>query len=224
MKLFRAGLLVLMFCCIGFWADAQFQAAYIGVNGLTCSQCSRTVEMSIRKLDFVADVQMNLEHTEGKIILKKDKKADMEKIAQAVIDAGFSVRYLYADLLIDKSVIASGACINYKGDLYVITNASSVPPAGTVKLTFMGKKYMPKNSLKKMQPATENKCGNVAGKTYYVVKPIKPLMWLLIMQGQKRPLAFVTLGSILQMNLHQVHRASRRRTSGHYITGYHILN
>src|SRR4051812_34855647 len=96
-------LIVLLLCAV-IQAQAQFGNVYIGVNGLTCSQCTRTVEMSIRKLDFVADVQMNLEHTEGKIILKKNKKADMDKIAQAIVNAGFSVRYLQADLTIDNSV------------------------------------------------------------------------------------------------------------------------
>ena len=58
--------LILIFCTC-FSASAQFQTVYIGVNGLTCSQCSRTVEMSIRKLDFVGDVQMNLAHTESRM-------------------------------------------------------------------------------------------------------------------------------------------------------------
>src|ERR1700759_3369629 len=106
-------LLLFLFCFCAFSAKAQFQAVYIGVNGLTCSQCSRTVEMSIRKLDFVSDVQMNLQHTEGKIILKKDKKADMDKIAQAVINAGFSVRYLNADLAVNSSVSTTGQCFSY---------------------------------------------------------------------------------------------------------------
>src|ERR1700744_1730275 len=116
MKIFKALFITLLFCYCVFPASAQFQAVYIGVNGLTCSQCSRTVEMSIRKLDFVADVQMNLEHTEGKIILKKDKKADMDKVAQAVVNAGFSVRYLQADLAVDNSITTTGQCFNYKGD------------------------------------------------------------------------------------------------------------
>ena len=62
---------------------------------------------------------------EGKIMLKKGKKVEIDRVAQAVFDAGFSVRYLYADLLIDNSVTATGSCINYKGDQYVITNASN---------------------------------------------------------------------------------------------------
>src|ERR1043166_9155069 len=117
MKFLSAGLLFIgsVFCC-AFTARAQFQNVFIGVNGLTCSQCTRTVEMSLTKLDFVADVQMNLEHMEGKIVLAKDKKADMERIAQAVINAGFSLRYLDAELVVDNSVSATGQCFSYKGD------------------------------------------------------------------------------------------------------------
>ncbi len=149
-------------------AYAQFETVYLGVNGLTCSQCSRTVEMSIRKLDFVADVKMNLEHTEGKILLKKNKKADMEKIAQAVVNAGFSVRYLQADLVVDNSIAASGACFSYNGDQYVFTETPKAPIKGTVKMTFIGKKFMPKNDYKKVEAHMNDKCGITTGKVYHV--------------------------------------------------------
>ena len=168
MELFRTVGLVLLFLCGGFSANAQFETVYIGVNGLTCSQCTRTVEMRIRKLDFVDDVQMNLQHTEGKIVLKKDKKADMEKIAQAIVDAGFSVRYLTADLRIDVSVIPSGSCLVYRGDGYSLPHAPKEPLKGLVKLKFMGKKFMGKNELKKIGPIADAKCGGVNGKTYNV--------------------------------------------------------
>src|SRR5271156_3885967 len=150
-------------------AQAQFQTIFIGVNGLTCSQCSRTVEMSIRKLDFVADVQMNLEHTEGKIFLKNGKKADMAKIAQAVFDAGFSVRYLQADLVLNNAISTADQCFNYQGDEYVFVQAHKQSLSGTVHLKFIGKKFLPKNEFRKMEPLMVNKCSNTTtGKTYFV--------------------------------------------------------
>ena len=165
---FKAVIIIILGLFEGFDSQAQFETVYIGVNGLTCSQCSRTVEMSIRKLDFVADVQMNLEHTEGKIILKKNKKADIDKVAQAVVNAGFSVRYLQADLVMDNAVTSTGACINYKGDQYVFAEAPKEPLKGTIKLKFLGKKFMPKNELKKVELNDNDKCGNVSGKVYHV--------------------------------------------------------
>src|SRR4051812_38883306 len=83
-------------------SSAQFKSAMVGVNGLTCSACTRTVEMSIRKLDFVQDVTMNLENTEGKIVFKENADVDISKVARAVTDAGFSVRYLTAVFLFNN--------------------------------------------------------------------------------------------------------------------------
>ena len=148
--------------------SAQFQTVSIGVNGLTCSQCSRTVELSIRKLDFVADVDMNLQHTEGKVTLVKNSKPDMEKIAQAVINAGFSLRYLTADLLIDNGVVMNSGCIQYNGDQYVYIQAPKEPLKGTVRLKFIGKKYLPKNEFKKVEQYMSMKCGSPTGRVYHI--------------------------------------------------------
>ncbi len=155
-------------CCFALAANAQFKTVFIGVNGLTCSQCSRTVEMSIRKLDFVADVKMNLEHTEGSIILKKDKKADMEKVAQAVINAGFSVRYLTAEFNVDKSVTSTGGCFDYKGDEYIFTAPLKGQMEEEIYLTFIGKKFQPKSEYKKYEQYEFAKCGTAPGKIYHV--------------------------------------------------------
>lgn len=156
-------------------AAAQFEQVYIGVNGLTCSQCTRTVEMSIRKLDFVADVDMNLQHTEGRIALKKNSKPDMDKIAQAVVNAGFSVRYLTADLLSAgvASDLSSNGCFVLNGDTYAFVQKPTEPLKGTVKLRFIGKKFMPKKEFSKVATGGAPVCTNAAGKVYTVtmVKP-----------------------------------------------------
>ena len=166
--LFKAlAALLFVFCFTGN-ASAQFENVYIGVNGLTCSQCSRTVEMSIRKLDFVADVDMNLEHTEGKIVLKKNKKADMDKIAQAVVNAGFSVRYLQAELHTDNPIVTTGSCFSFSGDQYILSEPPKTPLKGEIKLKFIGKKYMAKNDFKKVEAHMNDKCGNAIGKVYHV--------------------------------------------------------
>jgi len=158
--------LLLSLCALG--SQAQWQAVYIGVNGLTCSQCSRTVELQIRKLDFVADVQMNLERTEGKVLLQKDKKVDMERIAQAVFDAGFSVRYVHADMNVDASFKESGGCYVYQGDGYVFEDHPKEALKGVVKLKFIGKKFLPKSDLKKYTIYPKDKCKGVKGKVYQV--------------------------------------------------------
>jgi len=124
--------------------------------------------MSIRKLDFVADVDMNLQHTEGKITLKKNTKPDMEKIAQAVINAGFSVRYLSAEFNVDNSVTSTGQCFDYRGDEYVFAEPLKGQLKEKIYLTFIGKKFQPKNEYKKYEGHNFTKCTNTPGKVYHV--------------------------------------------------------
>ena len=76
------------------WAD-------VGVNGLTCSMCSRSVEMSLRRLDFVDNIAMSLETTEARIFFKTNAPIDLNEIAKAVVNAGFSVRFLKLQISFD---------------------------------------------------------------------------------------------------------------------------
>ena len=62
--------------------------------------CSRSVEMSLVKLDFVDRVVMDLNSNQCDLFFNVDKYVSIDKIAQAVVDAGFSVAYLNAGLIL----------------------------------------------------------------------------------------------------------------------------
>lgn len=132
---------VVLLCLLTLDANAKFTKVSIGVNGLTCSQCSRSVEMQLRKLSFVADVTMDLANTQGVILFKDNKKVDISSLAKAVKDAGFSLRYLNADMDVsDVQFAESGACFSYKNDAYQIIKP--LPTTDTkLKLAFVGKDY-----------------------------------------------------------------------------------
>jgi copper chaperone CopZ len=127
----------------------QFKSAEIGVDGLTCSACTRSVEMSIRKLNFVRDVVMNLENTEGKIIFKDSVKIEIDKIAKAVTDAGFSVRYLHASFNFNNIPVSENFCWNYEGGQYQFVKTEDKKLNGVVTLKFIGEKYLSKKEIKK---------------------------------------------------------------------------
>ena len=170
MKRFRiASVIFFIFCiCLAFTTDAQIKEVAIGVNGLTCSQCTRSVEMHIRKLSFVKNVEMNLEHTNGKIIFKDQKKVDLEKIAQAVSDAGFSLRSLEAQFSFDHVKVSSGYCYDYAGDKYEFVETPTRELTGDVTVKLIGEKFLPKKDFKKWEPGLKTSCTNATGKIYYV--------------------------------------------------------
>jgi hypothetical protein len=121
--------------------------------------------MKLRKLDFIADVQMNLQNTEGVIVPKKNQHIDFDRIAQAVVDAGFSVRFLKADYTAGKIAI-NNDCILYEHDKVVLP-FEKIKTEGTIKLRFLGKKYMPAVEYKKIKDALTDNCPKAHGTTYF---------------------------------------------------------
>ncbi len=148
--------------------SAQFKWAEIGVDGLTCSACTRAVEMNIRKLDFVDSVAMNLENKEGKIIFKAGKKVNIEKIAQAVFDAGFSVRYLKAAFMFDNLSISNGFNWTNDTEQYCFVKAENKILNGETMLTFIGEKFMPSKQYRTWKKKIIECCSVNKKKVYYI--------------------------------------------------------
>lgn len=157
-KIFVAILLLL---ALPGMCRAQFIKADIGINGLTCSQCSRSVEIELKKLEFVQSVAMDLEHTQGTIIFREKTKVNIAAIAKAVKNAGFSVRYLKAALGTEQAKV-DGQCFKYRGDAYNLLKPSE---AGIVTLQFIGKEYMPAKELKQYKLPAKTTCKGT--KVYY---------------------------------------------------------
>jgi len=145
---------------------AQYKEAEIGINGLTCSQCSRSVELRIRKLAFVKDVQMNLEHTEGRVFFKEGEKVEIGKIASAVKDAGFSVRYLKAVYHFGNETVSKDKCLDLSGDHYTFVRSKEQSLTGDVPMTFLGEKFQEKKEFRKWQSYLKSNCAG--GYTYFV--------------------------------------------------------
>ena len=153
---------------------AQFLWAEVGVDGLTCSACSRSVEMSIVKLNFVDSVVMNLEHTEGKIYFKKNTKVEMDKIAQAVVDAGFSVRFLKAAFLFNAGSVFFAPSVSgknqfvYENTIYQFLKPLDKTLSGETTITFIGKKFLSKKEFAHWKNELKNDAPPQKEKIYFI--------------------------------------------------------
>lgn len=154
-------------CLICSLAFAQVKKFELGVNGLTCSQCSRNVEMSLRKLPFIKDVRMNLEHTEGEIFFKDNADIDVQRMARAVTDAGFSVRYMKGTYALSGINVSDGSCTTVLGKRFVFINTPAHTLNGDVVLQFLGDRYMGKKDARNWKPRMKNSCGGDT-QPYYV--------------------------------------------------------
>ncbi|MGC4021299.1 MAG: heavy metal-associated domain-containing protein [Cyclobacteriaceae bacterium] len=116
----------------------------IGVDGLTCSMCSRSVELSVRRLDFIDNVTMSLEKTEGRVYLKSGQPIDLKKIARAVTDAGFSVRFLRVEFDFNDITIKSDGSFDYQGQPYVWIDFKDGSAKGNVVLQLVDEGFLPR--------------------------------------------------------------------------------
>jgi len=156
-------ILVLGFVFFTMPVRAQLQQMVVGVNGLTCSQCSKSVYMKLTKLTFVKDVQMDLNTHTATIQLVHEDNYDLDKIAQAIVDAGYSVRQI--KLTWEKSGLQFGEnFFLHAHKKYYFTQAISAIPA-VFSTTLVGKKYGTDKRLNELIPTWYNKNHN----TYFTI-------------------------------------------------------
>ena len=114
-----------------------------GVNGLTCSMCSRSVEMSLKRLDFIDNVVMDLETTEGRIFFKPNLPIDLHSIARAVVNSGFSVRFVRMQVSFDDMTLSPDGSFTLHGQKFMWVDFQN-KVNGPVALKLLDENFLPK--------------------------------------------------------------------------------
>jgi len=143
-------------------ANAQFTKAELQVSGLTCSMCSKATEKSLRTLDFISDIKVDLNKNIFVLTFKKDVPVNIDMISKKVQNSGFFVNNLKLTFNFNGVKLADNY-FNYAGDTYKVLNATH-PLTGDVAVTVVDKGFAPANIYKKY-PATDSK----PGKVYHLV-------------------------------------------------------
>jgi cation transport ATPase len=149
-------LLLIIFLSLTLAVKAQILSAKVGVNGLTCSMCTRSVEMSLRRLDFVDSVVMSLQNTEGEIFFNKNHPVDFESLAKAVVDAGFSVRFLKIRLDLNVIRLEESGAFAFQGQDFVWLDYDRNPGKKVAWFSLIGDTYLPKSEMKKWKNKIQN--------------------------------------------------------------------
>lgn len=85
-------LIILIFT--GTRAVAQFESASLQAAGLTCAMCTKAINKALEKLPFINTVDANIETSSFEITFKEGNTVEIDKIRDAVTDAGFSIAKL----------------------------------------------------------------------------------------------------------------------------------
>ncbi len=131
--------------------QAQFVSAEVAIDGFTCSMCALGVEKSILQLDFVAEMKMDLNTSTAKISFRKNKPVSIHKIADKILDAGFSVRYINAEFNFPKISIDNYSIFNDGDNEFHFMDVNPDTITGPITLVLLNQKLSSKKTYTRWQ-------------------------------------------------------------------------
>lgn len=127
----------------------QISSAELQVTGLTCSMCSQATEKSLRTLDFIGDVNPDLNRNIFVIDFKKDKNVNIDQIKKKVQDAGFSVGNLTAVFNFNNTKVDERGQAIVGTNVYQFLNTKAKTLNGPVKASVVDKDFVSGSAFKK---------------------------------------------------------------------------
>ncbi|MFM6954363.1 MAG: heavy-metal-associated domain-containing protein [Sphingobacteriaceae bacterium] len=142
--------LILVLLLSSLYTQAQVSKAEIQVSGLTCSLCQLATQKAVRTLDFVADIQPDLNKNIFIITFKSGKTVKPDLLAKKVKGAGFSVSKLVLTYSFSKLKISNGTTFTYGGASFSFMNVSGQTLDGPTRITLLDKDFVSAGTYKKL--------------------------------------------------------------------------
>ncbi|HTA61536.1 MAG TPA: heavy metal-associated domain-containing protein [Bacteroidia bacterium] len=141
--------LIIAWLFAGNIATAQITKAELQVAGLTCSMCSRSVDKSLRTLDFIDSVGIDLSKASFVLFFKKDKTVDLGQIKKKVEDAGFFVASLKIEYKFADFKLENNSSLTYQKITFYFLNVTPKTLNGAVTFKIMDKGFVSDKVYKK---------------------------------------------------------------------------
>jgi len=127
--------------------------------------------MQLNKLDFVDSVQLDLEQTVGRIVPKAGAQAQPGYIAKAIKDAGFSIRFLTAEVLTAGLTQKEDQCFLQQRVVYYLAEGQLPLTAETWKITFTDSEFLPQKYWFWQKGKKRQNPGHIScrGREYYSI-------------------------------------------------------
>lgn len=142
---------ILLLFLVSISLQAQWGEIMVGIDGLTCSMCSKGTESSLKKLDFIETIKMDLNKNIALITVKKDARVRVADIAKKITDAGFSVRFIQATYTFSNKVVSEENYLLLGGTKVRVIQADNNILDGKTMVQFIDKEFLPKKSYKTIE-------------------------------------------------------------------------
>lgn len=161
----------ILYSLIALQAAAQFKTAIIGIDGLTCSMCSYSVERSIKKLEFIERVAVDLNTNIATVVFKTNVKINIRDLIKSVANAGFSVRSLSAQFNFPVSVKVTDSFFYFDDQTFIVLEPKNDEMLrGLVEIKFIEKKFSEPTLYKKYKSVIDKfSPDDFINQSYYII-------------------------------------------------------
>lgn len=139
-------------------ANAQFTTATLQASGLTCAMCTRAINKSLDKLSFVQSVEADVQNSSFHIVFKPNAAMDIDRLKNAVEDAGFSVARLTLSGNFNNVEVKNDAHVVINGNNFHFLKVKDQVLNGEKDITIVDKNFVTAAAFKKYSAATRLHC------------------------------------------------------------------
>jgi copper chaperone CopZ len=154
--------LFLMAIAVSITAGSQqITKVSLQASGLTCSMCSNSINKALKTVDFVDNVNANVQNSSFEITFKHSKKVDFDILKKKVEDAGFSVSKFIAFINFNNVRIKTNEAVTIGSNTFLFTNVKEEVVKGEIPVHILDKGFVSPKEYKK-NPVTQT-----AERTYH---------------------------------------------------------
>jgi copper chaperone CopZ len=152
---------ILLACLVGFFglqSNAQVKKASLQASGLTCSMCSKAVLNALQEVSFVEKVQVDIKNQTYHLSFKQDNDTDLDALAKAVEDAGFSVANLKVTADAGDVKLEKDKHLQIGKQYFHFLNGKDQQLKGETTFTIVDKAFTSPKNYKKYSALSKKEC------------------------------------------------------------------
>ena len=143
---------------VGMVSAGQVTKVSLQASGLTCSMCSKAVKSALEEVSFVEKVQVDIKNQKYNLTFKEGANVEIDDLAKAVEDAGFSVASLVVTATVNNITLEKDNHLKIGNSYFHFLNASGQQINGTTNFNIVDKKFVSEKEFKKYSGLTKMKC------------------------------------------------------------------
>ena len=127
--------------------------------------CSKATEKSLRTLNFIGDIKVDLNKNIFVLTFKKDILVNLDQISKKVQNAGFFVNSLKVTFDFNNVKVTNNTFV-YAGDTYKLINGGDKTLSGPVAFTIVDKGFVSSSAYKRYSNLAGDKAET--GRVYHI--------------------------------------------------------